>query len=105
MSRRCKPGQRARVINGMNRGKIVLVVRYYFGEKLNDANWPEALYPWVVTSLGAPLRSYRINTGIECPPAMTIVVDDCELEPLLDDDDGLDESTRVDKPVTESFTS
>jgi len=105
MTRRCKPGQRARVIDGVNRGKIVLVVRHYFGELIGDAYWPEALYPWVVTSLGSPLRSVKIDTGVEGPPLMTIVVDDCDLEPLLDDDDGLDESTRVDKPVTESLTS
>lgn len=92
MSRRCKPGIRARIIRSGNDGKIVVVVRRYFGEDVNDARWPRALFPWVVTSLGPPLRSVYIDTGKEAPPAMTIVVDDCDLEPLRDDDE--DDSTE-----------
>jgi hypothetical protein len=87
MSRRCKPGMRARIIRSGNAGKIVVVVRRYFGEPVNDARWPRALFPWVVTSLGSPLRSAYIDTGKEAPLSMTIVVDDCDLEPLRDDDD------------------
>lgn len=87
MSRRCKPGMRARIIQGRNCGKIVVVVRRYFGEDLNGCTWPAALFPWVVTSLGAPLRSIYLETGVEAPPAMTIVVDDSDLEPLRNDDD------------------
>jgi hypothetical protein len=87
MSRRCKPGIRARVIKGENDlGKIVFVVRHYFGEELNGATWPTALFPWVVTSLGSPLHSYCVDTGKEAPPAMTIVLDDGDLEPLDDGD-------------------
>lgn len=98
MSRRCKPGIRARFIRGRNRGKIVLVVRYYFGEDVNDSRWPDALFPWVVTSLGSPLRWVYLETGREGPPAMTIVVDDCDLEPLSDDDEQ-DESDQADRPI------
>ena len=87
MSRRCKPGIRARIVGTGNAGKIVFVVRRYFGEDVNNARWPRALFPWVVTSLGAPLRSVYIKTGKEAPLSMTIVVDDCNLEPLRDDDE------------------
>lgn len=104
MTRRCKPGQRARVISGTaNRGKIVLVVRpYRFGEKISDAEWPEALYPWVVTSLGAPLRWHRVGDLSATGTDMTIVLCDTDLEPLRDDDDGLTRSTNEDKPVKKS---
>ena len=84
MTRRCKAGQRARIIARSNRGKIVVVVRHYFGEDL-DGTWPEAAFPWVVTSLGAPLRNFKIPSGIENAPKMTIVVCDTNLEPLDDD--------------------
>lgn len=92
MSRRCKPGIRARIVRGSNAGSVVVVVRRYFGEQVNDARWPRALFPWVVASLGSPLRSTYIATGKAAPPSMTIVVDDCDLEPLRDDDDLLCES-------------
>lgn len=88
MSRKCKRGQRARIIGGRNAGKIVLIVRpYFYPQIVNDASWPMAVYPWVVTSLSGPLRSIEVDSGKECPPTMTIVADDPELEPL-DDDDG-----------------
>ena len=86
MSRKCRPGIRARIIRSGNAGKIVVVVRRYFGEDVNGASWPRALFPWVVTSLSSPLRSAYLYTGEEAPPSMTIVVDDCDLEPLEDDD-------------------
>ena len=104
MNRRCKPGMRARVIgaNG-NRGKIVVVVRYYFGEDVGGSVWPQPLYPWVVTSLGGPLQSRYIDTGKPAPPMMTIVLDDSDLEPLRDDDlQGRDdESISTPSPSTE----
>lgn len=100
MSRRCKAGQRARIIGGgWNHGKIVLVVRPYFGEDI-DGNWPLPLFPWVITSLGAPLRRRCLKTNIESPAKMMAVYDDCDLEPLDDDDDGLIESTDNERPVT-----
>lgn len=100
MSRRCKAGQRARIIGeGANRGRIVVVVRHYYGEKVSGARWPDAFFPWVVTSLGSPLRRFSVDTGEERPSCMTIVCDDRDLEPLNDDDDGLDSSTEADKPV------
>lgn len=95
MSRRCKPGIRARIVGTGNAGKIVLVVRRYFGESVNGARWPNALYPWVVTSLGSALRSIHLYTGEEAPPSMTIVVDDCNLEPLRDDDDQEDTNEGI----------
>ena len=102
MSRRCKPGIRARILCGSNVGKIVVVVRRYFGEDVNGATWPRAVFPSVVTSLGSPLRSAYLDTGKEAPPSMTIVVDDRNLEPLRDedDDDRADESVLTKLPVS-----
>lgn len=97
MSRRCRLGIRARFIKGPNQGKVVLVVRYYCGEKVNGAYWPKALFPWVVGSLGAPLRSFCANTGEEAHPSMTVVADDSDLEPLQNDD--MDEDDYVERPA------
>lgn len=100
MSRRCKPGQRARIIDGgWNHGKIVLVVRPYFGEEIEGCSWPLPIFPWVVSSLGAPLRRRCLSTKQEKPAKIVMVCDDCALEPLEDEDDGLVESTERDKPV------
>jgi hypothetical protein len=100
MSRRCKPGQRARIIGrSTNAGRVVVVVRFYTGELINRARWPEAVFPWVVTSLGAPLDSVDIPTQRPCPPAMTIVVDDSELQPLADDGDEFESLVEVIKPT------
>jgi hypothetical protein len=103
VSRRCKKGQRARIIGGRNAGKIVLIVRpYFYPQIINDASWPMAIYPWVVTSLSGSLRSVHVNSGKECPPAMTIVADDPELEPLDDEDDLLPEAEDLDVPIANS---
>jgi len=100
MSRRCKPGQRARVVgSNWNKGQVVLVVRYYFGEDIDGAKWPEAIFPWVVASLGAPLRRMCLTTRKETPAKMLAVMDDCDLQPLDDNDDGLNESADTDRPV------
>lgn len=100
MTRRCKPGQRARITTGtVDKGKIVLVVRPYRpGEKISDGTWPEALYPWVVTSLSAPLGWHRIGNPDIKGVSFTVVMCDTELEPLNDDDDGLTRDTDVSKP-------
>lgn len=100
MSRRCKPGQRARYIAGWNKGTIVVVVRQYLGEDI-DGTWPLVLFPWVVASLGVPIRRICLHTGRETPAKMMAVADDRELQPLDDDDDGLTESTEKDKPAGE----
>lgn len=100
MTRRCKPGQRARIIRGTNSGKVVVVVQHYLGELVNGAEWPENVFPWVVTSLGGLLASVELRTLRPCPPARTIVVDDAELQPLDDDDDGVGECEGVDLKVS-----
>lgn len=94
MSRRCNPGIRVRIIRGNDVGKIVVVVRRYFGEVVNDATWPQVLLPWLVTSLGPPLHSVYLESGKAAPTSMTIVLDDSDLEPLRDDD----EPERADEP-------
>ncbi len=101
MSRRCKAGQRARIIgNSVNSGAIVLVVRRYLGELVADDRWPEALFPWVVTSLGEPLDWRRIEDPSVQGRAYTIVLDDKYLEPLNDDDDGLTRATDQSLPTS-----
>lgn len=99
MSRRCRAGQRARIISeGPNSGAIVLVERpYFYPEKIGNSVWPRVLRAWVITSLGGPLQSFYLDGG-ECPPARTIVFDDRNLEPLDDDDDGLDEKEVLERP-------
>jgi hypothetical protein len=97
MTRRCKPGQRARIISGRDTGQIVVVVRPYFGEQVARGTWPVPIYPWVVASLSGLLGSVNLDTGKENPPDRMAVYDDCDLEPLDDNDDGFDEST--DTPV------
>jgi hypothetical protein len=101
MSRRCKKGQRARIIGkSADVGKIVFVVRpYFYPQKVGDASWPKGLFPWVVTSLGGPLRCVELGSGKECPPTHTIVVDDCDLEPLDDDDDDIRELVFIERPM------
>lgn len=94
MTRRCKPGQRARFIGTWNHGKIVVVVRRYAGERVDGATWGvRGLFPWVVTSLSGPLDVWYVATGEPCP-GMTVVADDSELEPL-DDDENADEPRVV----------
>lgn len=101
MSRRCKPGQRARVISGLNKGRVVLVVRALWERTFDGATWPQALFPWVIASLGEGLRSTNLETGLEYPLRRLIVACDLDLEPLHDDDDGLITSTEKDKDLAE----
>lgn len=105
--RRCKPGIRARIIRGGDAGRIVVIVKRYFGELVNNAHWPRAMFPWVVLSLAGPLRSVYIETSKEAPPSMTVVYDDCDLEPLPDDKEDLDtgEEKKRNKPRETVLTS
>lgn len=103
MSRRCKKGQRARVVGeGANAGIIVLVVRpYFFPQKFDGATWHGYQFPWVVTSLGRPLQFIHLD-GTDAPPTRSGVLEDEELEPLDDDDDGLVIAQDKDLPITKS---
>lgn len=100
MSRRCKPGQRARIIGGgANHGAIVLVVRpYFYPDKVSDSTWPRQQRPWVITSLGQPLQSFYLD-GREAPARQTIVCDDRDLEPLGDDEGGVSDEEVLGRPV------
>lgn len=99
MSRRCKPGQRAKVTSEGNRGRIVLVVGYYFSRmKWGDCDvWHIDFFPWKVLSLGPPLNTWDAITGECLNTDMQCVIDDADLEPLDDDDDGLIQSTETKK--------
>lgn len=101
MSRRCKPGQRARVIGeSWNKGAIVLVVGPHFpGEEWGgEGRWAAGLFPWKTLSLGGALRIRDADTMEPLPPSMYGVFEDEDLEPLRDDDDGLTRSTGKDRP-------
>lgn len=100
MKRRCKAGQRARIVDGPNNGVIVMILRPYFGEHVEEAIWPEILFPWVVVSLGPLLRAWFSVDNIEAPPGRMCVVDDRDLVPL-DDDEERDRETSTVRPVGE----
>src|SRR3990167_7008841 len=99
MSRRCKPGQRARIISeGANHGAIVLVVRpYFYPDEVSGSQWPRTQRPWVTTSLGQPLQSYYLDGG-KAPAQQTIVSDDRDLEPLDDDEGGVSDEEVLGRP-------
>lgn len=101
MSRRCKPGQRARVIGeSRNKGAIVLVVGAHFPSEEwgGSGRWVAGLFPWKTISLGGPLHIRDADTLEPLPPSMYCVFEDEDLEPLKDDDDGLTCSTGKDRP-------
>lgn len=101
MSRRCKQGQRARIITGTrNKGKIVLVVAPYFdGQEWDGSkNWAACIFPWKVVSLGGAIRVVDARTEEFLKDSLYCVIEDEELEPLEDDDDGLTRSTEKHKP-------
>jgi hypothetical protein len=102
MSRRCQPGQRAKVIGeGGNKGAVVLVVGPHFpGEEWGGPGlWVAGLFPWKTLSLGGPLGIQDADTLAPLPPSMYCVFEDEDLEPLKDDDDGLTHSTGRDRPA------
>jgi hypothetical protein len=100
MSRRCKPGQRARVIKETSaKGCIVLVVAaHHHGQEWGGASdWKPCIFPWKTISLGRPIK---IHQGDEFwKMSMYCVFEDSDLEPLEDDDDGLTRSTEKSKPI------
>jgi hypothetical protein len=101
MSRRCKPGQRARVIGeGWNQGAIVLVVGPHFpGEEWGgDGQWVAGLFPWKTISLSGLLRIQDADTLEPLAPSVYGVFEDEDLEPLEDGDDGPARSTGKDRP-------
>lgn len=99
MSRRCKPGKKARILGGLNSGRVVLVVRALHGQDFEGSLWPEAIYPWVVSGIGGPLRTRDLETKLENPPRANIVECDLRLEPFDDEEDGQQHSTERRKPV------
>lgn len=100
MSRRCKVGQRARMLFNENKGRIVLVVGHYFeGTLWGGYTWKTGYFPWKVVSVGQPLNIYDVGTLKFSGTSMYCVCDDSSLEPLDDDDDGLNCSTEKDEPI------
>ncbi|KQP20567.1 hypothetical protein ASF43_27470 [Pseudorhodoferax sp. Leaf267] len=79
----------------------MLVVGHYF-ERMKwggDDRWHIDFFPWRVLSLGTPFTIISAKTGAFLTKSMYCVIDDSELEPLEDDDDGLSRSTEKGKPV------
>jgi hypothetical protein len=87
MNLRFKPGQRARILDGLNKGVVVRVKRIYAGETTSGSIWPEGLTPWLVATLGEPL-AWRSADCLEQGTASEIVVEDRNLEPLTDEEEG-----------------
>ena len=92
----CKPGDRARILDGtMNKGRIVVVVRRYIpGEKVGGHDdWMEDdPFTWVTVPIGLGLRCVMVRQGktvCEFPRVMEMPIADHRLMPLHDDDDGL----------------
>lgn len=100
MSRRNKPGTRARVVGGsVNDGIIVMVVRpYFYPQKFDGSTWTGFRFPWVITSLGRPLE-YSYTDGTKAPPTRSGVMDDENLQPLDDDDGNPNEAEDLDLPL------
>ncbi len=88
---RCKPGDRARVIDSFcleNKGRIVMVIRPYFdGQIVSGATWHSEKPSWVVASLGGGFTT--TGDDVRRPsPFMVVVFKDADLQPLHDDEGG-----------------
>ncbi len=98
---KCKPGDRAKIINGGNKcniGLIVCVVRRYLtGECVAGTDWITNGSSWVVTSLGKPMTTIGVFDGTKLAQR-TAVFDDVNLVPLDDNDDGLAIVAKKRKP-------
>jgi hypothetical protein len=102
MSRRCKTGQRAKiVVECKNKGAIVMIVGpYHHGQDWDGTkNWLPCIFPWKTVCLSGPVRIIEAATGKFLRDSLYCVFEDSDLEPLDDDDDGLTRSTEEDKPI------
>lgn len=95
MKTRCTPGCRAKIIkaeNTQNIGLIVIVLRKYIeGEEVSGSAWSHDGNAWVVTAIGAPVISWNDKEGFGAN--QTAVMNDLNLVPLTDDEDGLTSTT------------
>lgn len=114
---RCKPGDRCRIIapslmsqrsgkKSPNLGHIVVIVRpYQPGETVSGAkDWfpdaPGGGLEWVVMSLADGIACQTMVEGriVEERRVMVMPIADCRLEPLDDDEGGVEESTLRRQP-------
>lgn len=86
MSTRCKPGDIAVFISGLNLGKLVHIDRAFAGEETIDGTHyvktGSGSFAWVVTSLGGPLVSRFVSRAIDPKPRMVSVFNANCLRPL-----------------------
>jgi len=98
---RCKPGDRARVIAAyipQNVGRIVMVIRPYDGkEHIGPGSWRCDGPAWVAASLGGGVTAMEGDDSVG-PTVFVAVFNDANLQPLHDDDGGIeDAATRNNK--------
>ena len=97
---RCKPGDRARVIAARlpeNVGRIVTVIKpYREGELIHGSTWVCDKTSWVVASLSFCFVTVN-STGVRTREEdMVVVFNDAALQPLHDDEGGIeDAATRI----------
>ena len=101
---RCKPGDRAKVINAVNPqtiGLIVCVVRPYESREIVEgSSWETNGKSWVVVSLSRSIAG-SLSTGRSVGKiefCRTGVFDDANLVPLNDDDAGVSITATKKKP-------
>lgn len=101
---RCKPGDRAKIIKAVckeNIGSVVVVVRPYLAnEKIKGATWDSNGVSWVVASVGGPLiskQNTKDGSHLLCADFVA-VLNDVNLVPLDDTDDGLSVVATKRKP-------
>ena len=72
---------------------------YVANERLHGVIWEESGGPWVVTSLSGLLASRRVVDDAICDPHRTVVISDTHLQPLRDDEGGIEDSAARRNPV------
>ena len=85
-STRCKPGDIAIFISGLNTGKLCLIERLCAEVENIDGHvfhkTPNVHIAWVVSSLGGPLQSLYLAGGIDPQTRMVAAFDENVLRPL-----------------------
>lgn len=89
---RCKPGDRARVVDLAGKVIVIVVRRFEPGEEISGhSDWVVNTPAWVTVPVGAPLRCYAVRNHVyafDYPPVMCMPIADARLQPLLDDEGG-----------------
>ena len=105
---RCRPGDMAFILHGLNTGKIVQVVRAHTrGEIICGSTWEHdaTCQQWVIKSAGTPLHCVFASDGREANGLPVIVIGDRWLKPIRPGN-GVDEALRaIGKPSKKSVNA